>query len=50
LQIQAESLEGIYTPRGIKPAIPYPSNQRPAEAEFLRIDKRFKAHGPEKAL
>jgi hypothetical protein len=36
----------IYS-HGIKPVIPYPSNQKPAEAEFLRIDKRFKAHGPE---
>jgi transposase len=33
---------------GIKPVIPYPSNQRPAEAEFLRVDKRFKAHGSER--
>ena len=32
---------------GVKPVIPYPSNQKPAEAEFLRVDKRFRAHGPE---
>jgi len=32
---------------GIKSVISYPSNQKPAEAEFLRVDKRFKAHGPE---
>jgi len=37
----------IYSHR-MKPVIPYPSNQRPAEAEFLRVDKRFKAHGPER--
>jgi transposase len=33
---------------GIKPVIPYPSNQKPAEAKFLRVDKRFKTHGPER--
>jgi hypothetical protein len=37
----------IYS-HGMKPVIPYPSNQKPAEAEFLRVDKRFKAHGPER--
>jgi hypothetical protein len=33
---------------GIKPVIPYPSNQKPAEAEFLRIDRQFRTHGPER--
>ncbi|MEM2703489.1 MAG: transposase [Candidatus Bathyarchaeia archaeon] len=33
---------------GIEPVIPYPSNQKPVEAEFLRVDKRFKTHGPER--
>jgi len=33
---------------GIKPAIPI--KPEPAEAEFIRVDKRFKAHGSEKAL
>jgi hypothetical protein len=46
--IQAESLEDTYPLHGVKPVIPYPSNQKPAEAEFLRVDKRFKAHGPER--
>lgn len=32
---------------GIKPVIPYPSNQKPAEAEFLRVDKKFRTHEPE---
>jgi len=32
---------------GVKPIIPYPSNQKPAEAEFLRVDKRFRTHGAE---
>jgi hypothetical protein len=32
---------------GIKPVIPYTSNQKPAEAEFLRVDKQFRTHGPE---
>jgi len=32
---------------GIKPIIPYPSNQKPAEAEHLCVDKSFRAHGPE---
>ena len=25
--------------------IPYPANQRPKEAEFLRVDKHFRIHG-----
>jgi len=32
---------------GIKPVIPYPSNQRQPKLS-LRVDKRFKAHGPER--
>jgi len=27
--------------------IPYPSNQKPMEEEFLRVDKPFRVHGPE---
>jgi transposase len=37
----------IYS-HGMKPVIPYPSNQRPAEAEFLRVDKQFRTHGSER--
>jgi transposase len=37
----------IYS-HGMKPVIPYPSNQKPAEAEFIHVDKRFKIHGPER--
>jgi transposase len=32
---------------GIKPVIPYPSNQKPMEEQFLRVDKLFRVHGPE---
>ncbi|MHA1711041.1 MAG: hypothetical protein ACTSUS_03080 [Candidatus Freyarchaeota archaeon] len=28
--------------------IPYPANQCPKEAEFLRVDIRFKTHGPKR--
>jgi hypothetical protein len=31
----------------IKPVIPCPSNQNPMEAEFPRVDKHFRTHGPE---
>ena len=31
---------------GVQPVIPYPANQRPKEAEFLRVDKQFRTHGP----
>jgi len=37
----------IYS-HGIKPVIPYPSNQKPAEAGFLRVDKQFRTHGPKR--
>ena len=30
-----------------KTLISYPSNQKPVEAEFLRVDKCFKTHGTE---
>jgi len=32
---------------GIKPVTPYPSNQKPMEEQFLRVDKLFRVHGPE---
>jgi len=34
--------------RGVEPVIPYPANQRPKEAEFLRVDKHFRTHRPER--
>jgi IS5 family transposase len=37
----------IYS-HGMKPVIPYPSNQKPAEAEFIHVDKQFRTHGPER--
>ncbi|MBS7649366.1 transposase, partial [Candidatus Bathyarchaeota archaeon] len=47
-QYSSRKLRKNITSRGIQPVIPYPSNQKPMEAEFLRVDKRFKAHGPER--
>jgi len=41
-----ESSENTFQ-HGIKPIIPYPSNQKSAEVEHLCVDKSFGAHGPE---
>jgi IS5 family transposase len=46
-QYSSRRLRKNIADHGVKTVIPYPSNQKPAEAEFLRVDKRFKAHGPE---
>jgi len=47
-QYSSTKLRKIVENYGVKPIIPYPSNQKPVEAEFLRVDKRFQAHGPER--
>jgi len=47
-QYSSRKLRKNISSYGAKPVIPYPSNQRPAEAEFLRVDKSFRAHGPER--
>jgi IS5 family transposase len=46
-QYSSRRLRKNMADHGIKPVIPYPSNQKPAEAEFLRVDKQFRTHGPE---
>ncbi|MGC8999349.1 MAG: transposase, partial [Candidatus Bathyarchaeia archaeon] len=46
-QYSSRRLRKSISSYGVKPIIPYPSNQKPAEAEFLRVDKRFRTHGPE---
>ncbi|MDH7563786.1 MAG: transposase [Candidatus Bathyarchaeota archaeon] len=47
-QYSSRRLRKNISTHGIEPIIPYPSNQKPMEEEFLRIDKHFKAHGPER--
>jgi len=46
-QYSSRRLRKHISGHGIQPVIPYPSNQKPAEAEYLRVDKSFRAHGPE---
>jgi hypothetical protein len=46
-QYSSRKLRKFVKIMGVKPIIPYPSNHKPAEAEFLRVDKRFRIHGPE---
>jgi transposase len=46
-QYSSRKLRTLISAHGVKPIIPYPSNQKPAEAEFLRVDKQFRTHGPE---
>lgn len=33
---------------GAEPVIPYPSNQKRGVKGVLRVDKRFRVHGPER--
>jgi hypothetical protein len=47
-QYSSRKLRRHVSSHGMKPVIPYPSNQKPAEAEFLRIDKQFKTNGSER--
>jgi len=47
-QYSSGKLRKQISSHGIKPVIPYPSNQKPTEAEHLRVDKHFRAHGPER--
>lgn len=45
-QYSSQRLRKKISSHGIESIIPYPANQRPKEKDFLRIDKRFKTHGP----
>jgi len=47
-QYSSRRLRKNISSHGVKPVILYPSNQKPMEAEFLRVDKNFRAHGPER--
>jgi transposase len=47
-QYSSRKLRRHISSHGINPVMPYPLNRKPAEAEFIRVDKRFKAHGPER--
>lgn len=47
-QYSSRKLRQTIASHGIEPMIPYPANQNPKEPEYLRIDKRFRAHGPER--
>jgi len=47
-QYSSQRLRRKISSSGVQPVIPYPANQRPKEAEFLRVDKHFRTHGPER--
>ena len=47
-QYSSRRLRKNISNHGIKPVIPYPTNQKPVEEEYLRVDKSFRAHGPER--
>ncbi|MEM0084923.1 MAG: transposase [Candidatus Methanomethylicia archaeon] len=47
-QYSSQKLRRCIVSYGVKSVIPYPSNQKPVEAEFLRVDKSFRTHGPER--
>jgi len=46
-QYSSRRLRKNMADHGLKPVIPYPANQNPMEAGFLRVDKRFRTRGPE---
>jgi hypothetical protein len=43
-QYKGRKLRKYISAHVIKPVIPYPSNQKPTEARFLRVDKQFRYH------
>jgi transposase len=46
-QYSSQSLRDVALKQGTVPVIPYPRNQQKGVTGILRIDKRFKSHGPQ---
>ena len=47
-QYSAANLREMALERGALPVIPYPRNQRVGDRGILRIDKKFRSHGPQR--
>jgi len=45
-QYSSRVLRDLANRHGIEPVIPYPKNQRRGEKGVLRVDKKFRSHGP----
>jgi len=46
-QYSSQSLRDAAVSTGTVPVIPYPSNQKPGVKGILRVDKKFRTHGPQ---
>ena len=46
-QYSSQSLRNAALKRGTVPVIPYPRNQQKSVKRILRIDRKFKSHGPQ---
>jgi len=47
-QYSSRRVRGLIEDLGAEPVIPYPRNQAPEAGEALRVDRRFRTHGPER--
>jgi len=47
-QYSSQSLRDVALKQGTVPVIPYPRNQQKGVKGILRIDRKFKSHGPQK--
>jgi hypothetical protein len=47
-QYSATNLREIALEQGTLPVIPYPKNQQRGVRDILRIDRKFRSHGPQK--
>ena len=46
-QYSSQGLREAAVSMGTVPVIPYPSNQKIGESEVLRVDRKFRSHGPQ---
>ena len=47
-QYSSRRVRGLIEDLGAEPVIPYPRNQMPGDGGVLRVDKKFRTHGPER--
>jgi IS5 family transposase len=47
-QYSSRRVRGLIEDLSAEPVIPYPRNQAPEAGEVLRVDRRFRTHGPER--
>ena len=47
-QYSSQKIRGFIKELGAEPVIPYPANQKRGDKDVLRVDKKFRTHGPER--